>query len=118
MKAKVWAVVILGLMVMSGCGPRPQSDAGKSVEQVRAQAEKMSAPKLERQLQAYDGHLQKIRQEIDRVKEEAKKLDVKQLFGAEGEKLKQELSRLKGDYQTFQERRRIYQTRLTQLSLK
>lgn len=105
MSQRLVGIFILFLLVsFAGCGDQLQ----KSPEKARQEAGKMQPEQIESKLARLESESLKTRQEIEILKEKVKTLSVQDLFGPQGEKLKEKLRTLKAREENFMKQQTIY----------
>jgi len=85
---------------------------GKERDHGQAEVQGMSLKKLQQEIHAYTEALEENRKRINAIKEDAKSLTAKELFGAKGEAIKEKLVEMKLERQQLRKRYLIYEAKL------
>lgn len=91
-QTSVLAVLLTLVLCAYGCGKK--TDLNKPIEQVKAEAQTMSAAELEKTAQAYVREINRKKAELGKVTEELKKLSPKDLLSEKSKSIKERASRI------------------------
>ena len=106
-------MVMIVAFSVSGCGKK--ADPKKPIDQVKTEAEKMSAKDLEATAKAYVQEIAAKKTEVREVTSQVKSLSPSELFGDKAKNLKDEISRIVSDVSALTERYEIYARKYQEL---
>lgn len=106
------AILVLAAFAAAGCGKK--ADAHKPIEQVQAEAQKMSASDLQSTAQAYAKEITAKKSELNKVTDELKKLSPKDLLSEKAKSIKERISSVSNDAGELSKRYEIYARELQQ----
>ncbi len=105
-QVQFFAVLALAVFAAAGCGKK--ADAHKPIEQVQAEAQKMSASDLQGTAQAYAKAITAKKSELDKVTDELKKLSPKDLLSEKSKSIKERISSVSNEAGELSKRYEIY----------
>ena len=100
------AVLTLVVFTVVGCGKK--ADANKPIEQVKTEAQAMSAADLQKTAEAYAKEITSKKSEMTKTSEELKKLSPKDLLGEKAKSIKDRISALGSEASELTKRYEIY----------
>jgi len=103
-------LAILSILFASGCGKK--ADESKPMSEIRAEAEKMDAPKLKAMAQQYKSALVTKKAEVDKLAAKIKDIPIAEALGEEAKKLKADVDKLQKSVSALQERFTVYYEKL------
>lgn len=105
-----FTVALLLAVAVTGCGKK--ADESKPMSEVKAEAEKMDAPKLRAMAQQYKNSLTAKKAEVDKLMAKVKEIPIAEALGEEAKKLKADLENLQKSVSALQERFTVYYEKL------
>jgi len=110
---KAWilmSVLPLAMVLVAGCGSK--ADSSKPIEEVKAEAEKMSVGDLESTAKAYVKEIKSQTEELGKVKDKLKDLSPKDLLSEKAKTIKDEISGVSKEISELTKRYNIYVDKL------
>ena len=119
MSTRSGMIVLLGFVVLTGCGQTSTEDAlqQRPLSDVIAEANELSNDGLERQARAYRDAVVKQNEELDRLKQTKRDLDYVEKTGPRAKELDKQMQVLGKSIGRLIERHRVYINRLHQKGL-
>lgn len=114
MRLSLTSFVILMIAVSAATGCGKKADAHKPVQQVRAEAEKMSVSDLQKTARAYAEAVRAKKSELAKVTEDLKKLSPKDLLSEKSKTIKDKASALGDEIGELTGRYEIYARKFTE----
>ena len=99
-------IALLSLTTLYGCGKK--ADTQKPIEQVRAEAEKMSVSDLQSAAKAYADEIASKKTEAEKIQSQLKGLSVQDMLGEKGKSIKDQASALGQQVSALTERYQVY----------
>ena len=99
-------IALLSVTALYGCGKK--ADTQKPIEEVRAEAEKMSVSDLEATAKAYAREIASKKSEADKIGSQLKGLSLQDMMGEKGKSIKDQASALGKQVSALTERYQVY----------
>lgn len=106
MKINVMWLLPLALVVVMGCGKK--ADTNKPMEEVRAEAQTMSAKELESSAKAYASEINRLKPEMEKIQAKLKDLAPTELLGDKAKGIKEEISKVSSRLSALTQRYDVY----------
>ncbi len=108
MKRSLLATGLLAIAVFSMVGCGKKADTNKPIEEVRAEAEKMTVGDLESTAKSYAKEIEGKKSEVEKIKTQLSTLSPQELFGEKAKNIKDEAAKLGSQLSALSERYQIY----------
>ncbi len=105
---KYFAFVLTILLAASVTGCGKKADSKKPIEQVRAEAEKMSVGDLEATARAYANEIAAKKGEVEKIQSQLKGLSIKDMLGEKARGIKDQASAVGQEISALTERYEVY----------
>ena len=99
-------VAVLSLTALYGCGKKAETQ--KPIEQVRAEAEKMSVTQLESTAKSYASEIASKRDAAEKMQGELKGLSIQDMLGEKGKGIKDQVTALSQQVSALTARYQVY----------
>ncbi|OGW80797.1 MAG: hypothetical protein A3G33_00515 [Omnitrophica bacterium RIFCSPLOWO2_12_FULL_44_17] len=111
MKLRSLAIFLILVLAVTGCANQ-KADTSKSIDQVKAEAEKMSVGSLENAAKAYASAIAAQKKEVEKIVTQMKGLPPQELFSEKGKGIRQEISKVQSQLSELTKRYNIYLQKL------
>lgn len=99
-------IAVLSVSTLYGCGKK--ADTQKPIEEVRAEAEKMSVGDLEAAAKAYANEIASKKSEAEKISNQLKGLSLQDMMGEKGKSIKDQAAALGNQVSALTERYQVY----------
>ena len=102
-------IALLSLAALAGCGKK--ADASKPMEQVQAEAGKMSVSDLEASAKAYASEIASKKSDVEKIQSQLKGLSITEMMGEKGKNIKDQAAAIGRQVSALTERYQVYAQR-------
>ena len=109
-KTITFCLLVVFLLTLAGCGKK--ADETKPLNEVKAEAEKLSVKKLRSMALTYKDAIEAKKVEVDKIMAKIKEIPITKMLGDEANKLKAEIDTMNKSVSALMERFKVYYNKL------